>query len=468
MIRLADSHAHLNFPDFQEDLAFVLQRAREAGVEYINSIATRLTEVEPLLKLLEPYPHVYTSVGIHPHYAAEVPDDSVAAIVAHARHPKVVAVGETGFDLHYAFSPKERQERAFRHHIQAARELGLPLIVHTREAEADTRRVMEEERAAACGGVLHCFTGSTAMAHWALEQGFYLSFSGILTFKAAQELQETAKTLPLERLLIETDAPYLAPMPYRGKRNEPAWVVRVAETLATLLDRSVDEVARITTENYCRLFHVGAVPAVGQPVDHPPLLAYPIGHGLYINLTRACTLHCGFCPKWSAAPVVKGHDLTLRRHPSAAEVIAAMGDITGYTEIVFCGFGEPTLRLETLLEVAAEVKRRGPFRVRINTDGLANRVYGVDVTPRMQGLIDALSVSLNAQDAQTYDRICQPALSGSYEAVKAFIRAARVHVPEVVATAVQGVEGVDIPACRRIAEQELGVGFRARYLDRLG
>ncbi|MBF0627425.1 MAG: YchF/TatD family DNA exonuclease [Magnetococcales bacterium] len=468
MIRLADSHAHLNFPDFQEDLPAVLQRAREAGVVYINSIATRLSEVEPLLALLADHPHVYTSVGIHPHYAAEVPDGSVEAILAHCRHPKVVAVGETGFDLHYAFSPLERQEEVFRNHIRAARELGLPLVVHTREAEAQTRQVMEEELAASCGGVLHCFTGSAAMAHWALDQGFYLSFSGILTFRAAQELQDLARTLPLERLLIETDSPYLAPIPFRGKRNEPARVVHVAEMLATLLERPLEEVARITTENYCRLFQVGAVAAPRTEDQQRALLAYPIGSGLYLNLTKACTLHCGFCPKWSVAPVVKGHDLTLRRHPSAAEVLEAMGDFSGYQEIVFCGFGEPTLRLETLLEVATAIKRHSPIRVRINTDGLANRVYGQDVTPRFRGLIDALSVSLNAQDAATYERICQPALSGSYASLLGFIRAAREHIPEVTATAVQGVEGVDIPACRRLAEEELGVHFRVRYLDRLG
>ncbi|MBF0190150.1 MAG: YchF/TatD family DNA exonuclease [Magnetococcales bacterium] len=468
MIRLADSHAHLNFPDFQDDLPAVLRRAEEAGVAYINSIATRLSEVEPLLALLRDYPHVYTSVGIHPHHVAEAPDASVEAIMAHCHHPKVVAVGETGLDFHYEFSPREQQEAVFRNHIRAAREMGLPLVVHTREAEEQTRRIMDEESASACGGVIHCFTGSAAMANWALEQGFHLSFSGILTFRAARELQEIAKTLPLERLLIETDAPYLAPIPYRGKRNESAWVVRVAETLATLQERPLEEVARITTENYCRLFRVGAVAPANSAEPVKELLAYPIGHSLYLNLTKACTLHCDFCPKWHGAPVVHQYDLSLRRHPGAAQVLQAMGDFSAYREIVFCGFGEPTLRLDTLLEVASAIKQRGEFRVRINTDGLANRVFGQDVTPRFRGLIDAVSVSLNAQDAATYERLCQPALSGSYEAVLAFIRAVKAHVPDVTATAIQGLEGVDIEACRRIAEVDLGVRFRVRYLDRLG
>ncbi|MBF0164759.1 MAG: YchF/TatD family DNA exonuclease [Magnetococcales bacterium] len=466
MLRFADSHAHLNFPDFRDDLPEVLHRARGAGVAWINAIATRLSEVGPILELIGDDPDLYTSVGIHPHHVAEVPECSVEAILAHCHHPKVVAIGETGFDLHYEFSPRAQQEMVFRNHIRAAREMGLPLVIHTREAEEETRRVMEEESAATCGGVIHCFTGSAQMARWALDQGFHLSFSGILTFKAARALQEVARTLPLERLLIETDAPYLAPIPHRGKRNEPAYVVRVAEFLAQLLDRPLEEVARVTTDNYLRLFRIPREEPRAPRADEK--LTYVIGNGLYINLTKACTLHCQFCPKWEGQTVVKGHDLTLRRQPDAQRVIAAMGDVSGYQEVVFCGFGEPTLRLETLLEVAAEIKRRGPMRIRINTDGLANRVFGTDVTPRFAGLIDALSVSLNAQDEATYARICRPALGQSYESVKGFIRAARAHVPEITATAIQGVEGVDVAACRRIAEEELGVRFRVRYLDALG
>lgn len=467
MLRFADSHAHLDFPDFRDDLPEVLHRARAAGVAWINAITTRLSEVEPLLALIGADPDLYASVGIHPHHAAEAPEFSVEAILARCHHPKVVAIGETGFDLHYEFSPRAQQEIVFRNHIRAAREMGLPLVIHTREAEEETRRVMEEERAATCGGVIHCFTGSARMAHWALDQGFHLSFSGILTFKAARALQEVARTLPLDRLLIETDAPYLAPIPHRGKRNEPAYVVRVAEFLAQLLDRPLEEVARVTTGNYLRLFRIHQEDRPASTAEDEKL-AYVIGNALYVNLTKACTLHCAFCPKWEGQTVVKGHDLTLRRHPDARRVLEALGDVSGYQEVVFCGFGEPTLRLETLLEVAAEIKRRGPKRIRINTDGLANRVFGTDVTPRFAGLIDALSVSLNAQDEATYTRICRPALSGSYEAVKGFIRAARAHVPEITATAIQGVEGVDIAACRRIAEEELGVRFRVRYLDALG
>ncbi|MEO5332284.1 MAG: YchF/TatD family DNA exonuclease [Magnetococcus sp. YQC-5] len=469
MIELADSHAHLNYQDFQEDLTSVMQRAADAGVKYINSIATRLTEVPALLELFKEHPWVYTSVGIHPHYAADVPDHSVEAIMAHCHHSKVVAVGETGFDFHYTFSPREQQEIVFRNHIRAAQEMGLPLVIHTREAEEATKAVLTEEGALTSGGVLHCFTGSESLARWAVDQGFYLSFSGIVTFRTAIELQKIVQWLPLDRLLIETDAPYLAPVPHRGKRNEPAFVLHVAQTLARLLERPLAEIAQITTANYCRLFRVDASRHNHAPSSpQQALLAYPIGQALYINLTKACTLHCQFCPKWTAPPKVHGYDLTLRRNPTAMEVLQAMGAFTHYREIVFCGFGESTLRLETLLEVATAIKRQGPIRVRINTDGLANRVYGKDVTPRFRGLIDAVSVSLNAQDQATYERICQPKLSGSYQALLDFVLAVKEHVPEVTVTAIQGVPGVDIQACKRIAEEELGVRFRVRYLDSLG
>ncbi len=467
MIQLADSHAHLNYQEFQEDFNAVMQRAADAGVVYINSIATKLSEVEPLLDLIKNYPHIFTSVGIHPHYAADAEDASPAIIAAHCQHEKIVAVGETGFDFHYTFSPREQQAQVFRNHIRVAKELGLPLVIHTREAEEATRQVMTEEQATTCGGVLHCFTGSEEMARWAVDQGFYLSFSGILTFRTAVELQKIVQWVPLDRLLIETDAPYLAPSPYRGKRNEPAFVLHVAKTMATLLNRPLEEIAKITTDNYCRLFRVGDV-VQNRKSSKPPLLAYPIGQSLYLNLTKACTLHCQFCPKWSVSPVVHDYDLTLRRNPSVDEILKAMGDFSAYKEIVFCGFGEPTLRLDTLLTVASEIKKRGNYRIRINTDGLANRVYGTDITPRFRGLIDAVSVSLNAQDQATYDRICQPALSDSYVAVLAFIQAVKAQGVDVTATAIEGVEGVDIQACKHLVEGVLGVRFRVRYRNALG
>ncbi len=203
-----------------------------------------------------------------------------------------------------------------------------------------------------------------------------------------------------------------------------------------------------------------------MPSKNKNILAYPIGSGLYLNISRGCTLHCQFCPKWTV-PVVHNYDLTLDGNPSTEEVLQAIGNFSNYEEIIFCGYGEPTLRLEVLLAVAQAVKERNSLRIRINTDGLANRVYKHDVTPRFAGLIDAISISLNAQDQTTYDRHCQPQLSDAYESMLAFIKAVKKQVPEVTLTAIEGLEGVDIAACRHIAKN-LGVAFRCRYLNRVG
>ncbi|MBF0195781.1 MAG: YchF/TatD family DNA exonuclease, partial [Magnetococcales bacterium] len=451
----SDSHAHLNFSDFSDDLDSVIDKCNSANVGYVNTISTKLTDVKTLLEICDRYPNIYTSAGIHPHNADKAEDSSVEAIVAAARGDKVVAIGEAGLDFHYNLSSKECQEEVFRNHVRGAIAVNLPLIVHTREAEELTIQILEEEGAVNCGGVIHCFTGTQELADWALGIGFYISFSGILTFKGAKSLHEVAKNTPLDRILIETDSPYLAPVPHRGKRNEPSYVVKIAEKIAELKGVSLEEVALATTNNYKKLFRIEQK----NQETKKEILAYPIGKGLYINLTKGCTLHCEFCPKWST-PVVHDYDLTLNHNPSAQEIIDAMGDFSSYEEIVFCGYGEPTLRLEVLLQVASEVKKRGSQKVRINTDGLANRVYRKDITPRFKGLIDSISISLNAQDEAIYNRHCQPAMKNSYSAMLEFITQVKAHVPEVTATAVDGLEGVDIEACRQIAEEKLGVNFR--------
>ncbi len=258
-MNFADSHCHLDFSDFAEDLQTVIDDARRAGVRHMLTIGTRLTELAPIIDLCRAHADIHASAGIHPHYAGEEADGSVAAIVRAGDHEKMVAVGETGLDFHYDFSDRTQQAAVFRNHIRAARELDRPLVIHTREAEEGTRRILEEEGAESCGGVLHCFTGSAEMALWGVERGFHISFSGILTFRKASDLRAVARRIPLERTLIETDAPYLAPVPHRGKRNQPAHVVRVAETLAELHERPLAEVARITTANFLRLFRLDDV-----------------------------------------------------------------------------------------------------------------------------------------------------------------------------------------------------------------
>jgi len=252
---LIDSHCHLDFPDFAAELDAVVARARAAGVGRMVTISTRVRRHAQVLAIAERFPDVFCSVGTHPHNAYEELDIGAADLVTMAKHPKIVAIGEAGLDYHYDNSPREAQETGFRRHIAAARETGLPLVIHAREADDDVARILEEENGKGVfPAVLHCFTGGPDLAMRAVALGHYVSFTGILTFKTTQNLRDIAAALPADRILVETDAPYLAPLPYRGKRNEPSYVVNTAAVLAETRGVSADEIARQTTENFFRLF----------------------------------------------------------------------------------------------------------------------------------------------------------------------------------------------------------------------
>jgi TatD DNase family protein len=252
---LVDSHCHLDFPDFASELDAVVGRARKADVGRIVTISTRMKKHAQVLAIAERFPDVFCSVGIHPHNAQEEPDVTTRDLVDRAKNPKIVAIGEAGLDYHYDNSPRAVQETSFRRHIAAARETKLPLVIHSRDCDADMAKILTEETGqGAFPAVLHCFTGSRELAFKAIDLGLYVSFTGILTFKNSAALREIAKELPPERILVETDAPYLAPGPYRGKRNEPAYVVETAKVLAETRGVSADEIAAQTTENFFRLF----------------------------------------------------------------------------------------------------------------------------------------------------------------------------------------------------------------------
>lgn len=260
-----DSHCHLNYKGLVDDQAGVLARAREAGVDMMLNIATREREWADIIAVAEREPDVWASVGIHPHEADEHPDIDTARLVEAAWHPRVIGIGETGLDYYYDHSDRNRQQKSFRAHIAAARETGLPLIVHTREAEDDTAAILREEmEKGAYSGVIHCFTASEDFAHKALNLGFFISISGIVTFKNAQGLQETASRIPADRLLIETDAPFLAPVPMRGKACEPAFVAHTARFLAGLRGVPVEDLARETADNFARLFTKAGRPGEGD------------------------------------------------------------------------------------------------------------------------------------------------------------------------------------------------------------
>jgi TatD DNase family protein len=250
-----DSHCHLSFPELAGDLAGVLARMKAARVEAALNVCTTLEEFPRVLAVAGSAPNLYASAGVHPDTTGAA-EPTVADLIRLAMHPKVVAIGETGLDYYRLPEPLDWQRERFRVHIRAARECGKPLIIHTRAAAADTLRLMREEGAEQVGGVMHCFTETAEVARQAMELGFHISFSGIVTFKNARELQSAALTVPLDRLLIETDAPYLAPVPHRGKQNEPAFVPHVAAKLAELHGIDVDAIATRTTDNFYRLFKI--------------------------------------------------------------------------------------------------------------------------------------------------------------------------------------------------------------------
>ncbi|EHK55239.1 TatD family hydrolase [Allomesorhizobium alhagi] len=252
---LVDSHCHLDFPDFADERAAIVGRAARAGVARMVTISTRVRRFPDVLAIAEAFDPVYCSVGTHPHNAAEELDVTTDDLVQLSAHPKVVAIGEAGLDYHYDKSPREAQAQGFRTHIAAARQTDLPLVIHARSADSDMAAILvEETQKGAFPFILHCFSSGRDLAETGVKLGGYVSFSGILTFKNSGELREIAASVPHDRLLVETDAPYLAPMPYRGKRNEPAYVANTAAVLAETVGVGADEIAKITTDNFFRLF----------------------------------------------------------------------------------------------------------------------------------------------------------------------------------------------------------------------
>ena len=257
---LVDSHCHLNFPEFENDLDQVIQNANQQGVTTLLTVNTRLDQTAHLRQIAETYDRVFFSVGVHPHDAAEfVSKDLMVSLKELTKHPKAVGIGETGLDYHYNHSSRQDQLDSFHQHLQASADLALPIIIHTREADEDTLTCLDDHPKAK--GVFHCFSGSADLARAALDRGFYLSFSGIITFKSAEELRQVVQFAPMDRILVETDSPFLAPIPHRGKRNEPAYTRINAEKIAEVKGISFEEVSKSTTENFFTLFSKISSPA---------------------------------------------------------------------------------------------------------------------------------------------------------------------------------------------------------------
>ena len=451
---MIDTHCHLEMDAFDGDRDDVIKRAQEAGLEAIITIGSDFDGNRGGVALAEKYDFIFAAVGMHPHDAKDLTQSAFDQIKIWSTHRKVVAIGEIGLDYHYDHSPREIQRYAFRQQLDYAKETGLPVCIHSREAKEDTLRILNESGVKQ--GVMHCFSGDRDMAEVVLAMGFHISIAGPVTFKKSSQLREVAKIIPDERLLVETDAPYLAPEPYRGKRNEPAFVVHTARLLAELRGVSPEDIDRITTTNAKRLFKIGELPS-GQ-------IAYKIRDSLYLNVTNRCTSKCIFCVRFTT-DFVKGHYLRLAHEPSVDEVIQSIGDPAQYKEIVFCGYGEPLLRLDEVKAVSAWLKQYGGI-VRINTNGHGNLIHKRNILPELHGLVDIISVSLDAQDEETYRKLCKPSFENAFQEVISFIREAKQYIPDVQATVVD-MDGVDIAKCRAITD-ELGVKLRVRQFDIVG
>jgi len=446
-----DTHAHLFYPNFEGDIDGVIQRASDAGVDFIIVPGTDIASSIRAVELAGKYNPVYAAVGVHPHDAKEWDGTMLIKIRELARNEKVVAIGEIGLDYYYDFSPKEIQLQAFEDQIKLALGLELPVIVHNRDANDDIMSFARKYKDSGLKAQHHCFAGSVHDARELIEMHHYISFTGNITFKNAGEVRKVLSRVAVENLLLETDAPYMTPVPHRGTQNEPAYINLVAEKIAEIHNITMEDVGRTTSYNAHKLFGVG---------NKPPLsFTYRIGQSLYVNVTNRCNADCIFCDRKGEA-VLNGYNLKMKKseEPEAAIYINEIGDPKKFKEIVFCGYGEPTIRWEVVKEVAKYVKEKGGT-TRMNSDGHGNFINKRDIAPELAGLIDTVSISLNSTDPKQYSKLMRVDPSMHAEMI-GFARKAKNYTHVVMS--IVGLSEVDTAAAKKFVTDEIGVDFRER------
>lgn len=459
-MRLVDTHCHLNFPEYKDDLDSVMDRAVSSSVEAIIIPGTSAESSESAVELAIKNKRIYAACGIHPHDADKYDrEKDIKKIKDLAlKSNKVVAIGEIGLDYYKKYSDPKNQKVLLETCLDVARDFDFPVIFHNRDAEDDFLEIIKKRKSHKMRGVVHCFSGTMDFLKKVIESGLHVSFTGNITFDKSGRINDLIKNVPTERLMLETDSPFLAPVPLRGKRNEPANVRHIASVIAELLSLSIEDVARFTTFNANRLFRLG--------FDEEVRIAYPIRNTLYLNITNRCTDRCVFCAI-DTFKYVKGHNLTLTHEPDTSEIIKSLGDLAKYDEITFCGYGEPTLRLNTIKEVAAFIKKSGK-KIRLVTNGEANLINSRPIAGELKGLIDRVSVSLNAPDPAKYNKICKPFFEGNvFDSVIEFIRECVSSGLDVEVTCLDFIGEEDTGKCRSIAEG-LGARFRLRRLNETG
>ncbi len=449
---LIDTHAHLFFENFNNDTDEVINRAKENDVDYIVVPATDLVTAKEAIKLAEKYEMIYACVGVHPHDTKNWNDSLISEIKKLAKHPKVIGIGEIGLDYYYDFSPKEQQIKAFKSQLDLAIKLELPVVIHNRDSDKDMMDIIQSFCGTGLKAQFHCFNGSLTDALELIQMNHFISFTGNITFKKNDGLREILKRTDLNHLMLETDAPFMTPVPFRGKRNEPANVKIVAEKVAEIHSLSVEEIGRITSLNTFRFFGIGSVPKTS--------FTYLIDNSLYINVTNRCNADCTFCRR-KEDPFLRGYNLGMKKseEPAAEIYIKEIGDPKRYDEIVFCGYGEPTIRWNVVKKIAKYVKENGG-KTRINTNGHGNLINKKDITPEMKDSIDVVSISFNSFDSKQYAELMRVS-EDHFEEMKNFARSAKRYVDKVVLSVVS-LDEVEIEKSRKVVEDEIGVEFRVR------
>lgn len=456
-----DTHCHLDFPEFDTDREQVIERAKKAGVEYLINIGSSLAGTKKSLELAQRYAHIYATAGIHPHHAQGIAPADLELFKKLSGERKVVAIGEVGLDFYKNFSPPQAQRKIFNDLLQISLERKLPVIIHNRLANNEILDIIIDILGKSIRGVIHCFSGDELFLKKCLDLGFYISFTANITYQKADDLRQLVKITPVENMLLETDAPFLPPQSYRGKRNEPAYLKHLIEEISRLKGLSGEDIMRITTYNAKTLFSL-------EEIKMPEgVIAYPIRNSLYLNITNRCTDNCSFClrhfTEW-----VKGHNLKLDPEPSLEEVIKAIDNYSHrkFKEIVFCGYGEPLLRLDLILNVSRYLKQKG-FYVRINTNGTGNLIHKKSIVSYLVNLVDEVCVSLNVDSGEKYYQICRPQFGeNTFEEVKKFVLECKKALPKVSVTFLN-LPQVDLKNCQQIAQQ-LGVDFRIREYNVVG
>ena len=447
-----DTHAHLFFENFKDDIDDVISRAKENGVDYIIIPATDLQTARKAIYLAEKYEQVFATVGIHPHDTKDWDESIIPELEKLAKHPKVVAIGEIGLDYFYDFSPKKLQIIAFKSQLDLAIKLNLPVVIHNRDSDIDMMGIIQSYCGSGLKAQFHCYNSTLDDALEYMKMSHFISFTGNITFKKSDGLREILKHINLNHLMLETDSPFMTPIPHRGKRNEPGYVNYVAQQIADVHKISVEEVGRITSLNTFRFFGIGKAPETS--------FTYLLGNSLYINITNRCNADCTFCRR-KDDPFLHGYNLGMRKseEPPADVYIKEIGDPKKYDEIVFCGYGEPTIRWDIVKEIAKYVKANGG-KTRINTNGHGNVINKKDITSEMKNLIDVVSISFNTSDSKQYADLMRVS-EVHFEEMKNFARLAKQFVKKVVMSVVS-LDEVEIEKSRKVVEEEIGVEFRVR------